>query len=278
MKNIKVAGRVPLASLVLAGATFGALILGTGAAQGQGTGMPPGSCNVFGPNVYADLKAALDSAVAAEDSGFDFQMWATVVARDGTVCAVARSADIGDQWPGSRAISAQKANTANAFGLPNFAFSTANLYSTAQPGANLFGLQASNPVDPTIAYDGPYSNLGTRVDPLVGKRMGGINVFGGGLALYSENGIVGAVGASGDTSCADHHIAWRIRNNLGLDAMAGVSGGNAVFGDNDATRPDNIIYDITPNPSGGTGNSAGGAGHPQCFNTGDQTALPAVQQ
>jgi len=40
-------------------------------------------------------------------------MWATLVNRDGVVCAVAFSGvNRGAQWPGSRAISAQKANTA----------------------------------------------------------------------------------------------------------------------------------------------------------------------
>ena len=34
---------------------------------------------------------------------------------------------------------------------------------------------------------------GTAQDPLVGNRAGGINVFGGGLALYDQNGqLVGA--------------------------------------------------------------------------------------
>ena len=62
------------------------------------------------------LKSALISAVAAESSGLNNQMWATIVNRDGVVCAVAFSgADRGAQWPGSRVISAQKANTANAF-------------------------------------------------------------------------------------------------------------------------------------------------------------------
>jgi hypothetical protein len=45
----------------------------------------------------------------------------------------------------------------------------------------------------------------------------------------------------------------------------------------DAARPDNIIYDIAPNPGGGTGNSAGGFGHPKCLNTADPSTLPAVQ-
>ena len=91
------------------------------------------------------------------------------------------------------------------------------------------------------AYKGPSRNYGQRNDPMVGQKIGGVNVFGGGLGLYDESGVVGAVGLSGDTSCADHMIAWRVRNNLGLDQLAGVGG---VSGD--AERPDNIIYDITP--------------------------------
>ena len=40
---------------------------------------------------YSQLKTALTTAVAAETSGLDFQMWATIVDRDGIVCAVAFS-------------------------------------------------------------------------------------------------------------------------------------------------------------------------------------------
>jgi hypothetical protein len=45
----------------------------------------------------------------------------------------------------------------------------------------------------------------------------------------------------------------------------------------DTDHPDNIIFDITANPAGGTGNSTSGFGHPQCLNTGDPLTLPAVQ-
>jgi hypothetical protein len=93
---------------------------------------------------------------------------------------------------------------------------------------------------------------------MVGGRIGGVNVFGGGLALYnSDHKLVGAVGVSGDSSCADHNIAWRTRNNLGLDYVpGGVSG--------DSARPDNIVYDITPQPGQMPGVSASGWGHPVC--------------
>jgi uncharacterized protein GlcG (DUF336 family) len=168
---------------------------------------------------YGQLKSALDYAQSQKNGGFDFNMWGTIVNRDGIVCAVAfTGGGRADQWPGSRVISAQKANTANAFSLPGFALSTADLYAAVQPGGSLFGLQASNPVDTEVAYHGPASNFGLADDPMVGHRIGGINVFGGGLALYNKKKqLIGAVGVSGDTSCADHNISWRTRHALLLD-------------------------------------------------------------
>ena len=247
---------------------------------------------------YAELKAAIEKATADETSGLNNHMWATIVDRDGIVCAVAFSGvNRGAQWPGSRVISAQKANTANAFSLDpssnsngsgqaaGLALSTANLYSAVQPGGSLFGLQASNPVGTVVAYrpDGYSGNYGTAHDAMMGGKIGGVNVFGGGLALYAAgHKIVGGVGVSGDTSCADHNIAWRVRNILNLDHMAEGDGLKAVPGPaslfaGDATHPDNIIFDITPNPAGGTGNSKSGFGHPQCLNTKGSDELPAVR-
>jgi len=234
------------------------------------------------PVSHSALEKALKDAVKEANGGLSLNMWGTIVNREGYVCAVAfTGADYQSQWLGSRVISAQKANTANAFNLgPNsnaaghvgfgvagLALSTANLYSAVQPGGSLYGLQHSNPVDTANAYDGEAADFGTGGDPLVGKRVGGVNVFGGGLGLYNaQHTVVGGVGVSGDTSCTDHEIAWRVRNNLGLDHLKGVNG---VSGD--AARPDNIVYDIV------SGQSAGGFGHPKCLFTADQTQLPAVQ-
>ena len=196
-------------------------------------------------------------------------MWGTVVDRDGIVCRVAfTGTDRGDQWPGSRAISAQKANTANAFSLPGLALSTANLFSAVQPGGSLFGLQHSNPVDTSVAYGGDSNNNGKWNDFMRGNKVGGVNVFGGGLGLYDSSGeLVGAIGVSGDSSCADHNIAWRTRNNLGLDYVpAGVSG--------DPARPDNIVFDISDD-AGGNPESASGWGHPNCISGATEGAIAA---
>ncbi len=214
------------------------------------------------PVTWQQLKDALDASVKAaggpSNGGLDFHMWGTVVNTSGIVCAVAKTGDsINDQWLGSRIISAQKANTANAFSLTHgLALSTANLWAATQPGGSLFGLQFSNPVDTKSAYRGNARRFGTSHDPLKGRRIGGVNVFGGGLALYNEEGmLVGAIGVSGDTSCADHNVAWRTRDSLGLDYVpAGVSPSNN----------DNIIFDVTVDGNTGLGVSAGGFGHVAC--------------
>ena len=171
---------------------------------------------------HAALKTALDAAQAQSNGGFGLNMWGTVVNRDGIVCAVAfTGSQRGDQWPGSRVISAQKANTANAFSLPTLALSTANLFTATQPGGSLFGLQASNPVSTEVAYRGNPDRNGQADDPMVGGKIGGVNVFGGGLALYNSKGVlVGAVGVSGDSSCADHEhrLANQAQPQVGLRA------------------------------------------------------------
>lgn len=195
------------------------------------------------------LKASVKPAGGPSNGGLDNHMWAAIVDRTGVVRAVCYSgAELGDQWPGSRAIAIEKANTANALSLPTFAFSTANLYSGTQPGGFLYGLLQTNPVDTATMYGGDSKSYGTSNDPMVGKKASGVVVFGGGLALYDGNTIVGALGVSGDTSPGDHNIAWRVRKALGLDKVpAGITAKN-----NDA-----IIYDI-----GLTGSSSSGYGHP----------------
>lgn len=227
---------------------------------------------------WSSLKSALSAAVSSDTTGFKLNMWGTIVDRDGTVCAVAfNGSDFRDQWLGSRVISAQKANTANDFSLggssgrvgfpQGLALSTANLYSQVQPGLSLFGLQHSNPVDTEVAYDGKATVFGTERDPMTGRRIGGVNVFGGGLALYRGGQNIGAVGVSGDTSCRDHRVAWLTRRNLSLDQFGTVTG---VSGD--PKRPDNMIFLAT-------GEAPNGFKHPHCLGAaddGDPTDLPAV--
>ena len=246
-----------------------------GAAMAAGVGLHAGAAKAQAGNC-GDLPAAGDlsgalAAVNLGDVGLGFDMWATVVDTHGIVCAVVHSgaSATGDQWLGSRVISAQKANTANLFSRTDLALSTANLWAATQPGGSLFGLQFSNPVDPAVAYGdnaGAADSQGADTantpaygstmgdDPMVGELIGGVNVFGGGLGLYDADGnLVGGLGMSGDTSCADHVKAWRVRHELNLD---NVPGGVSPTGD------DNIIFDITGNHSNFASKS--GFGHPVC--------------
>jgi uncharacterized protein GlcG (DUF336 family) len=195
------------------------------------------------------LKSSIKPTGGPSNGGLDNHMWAAVVDRHGIVRAVCHSGDqLGDQWPGSRAIAIEKANTANALSLPKFAFSTANLYSGAQPGGFLFGILSTNPVDTRTMYAGNPDAYGTPDDPMVGQKASGVVTFGGGLALYDGNTIVGALGVSGDTSPGDHNVAWRVRKELRLDKVP-----NGIT----AKGNDAIIYDI-----GMMGRSSSGYGHP----------------
>ena len=101
-----------------------------------------------------------------------------------------------------------------------------------------------------MLYSGDPRKFGSASDPFIGKFLGGVITFGGGLALYDGKSVVGALGVSGDTSCADHNVAWRVRQALGLDKVpAGVG----------PDHDDEIIYDLTPDKS-----SASGYGHALC--------------
>jgi uncharacterized protein GlcG (DUF336 family) len=176
----------------------------------------------------AQFEAAANSAAVETDAfGFSLPMWATMVDETGKVCHV-YSTDSGvantgaaagnKAWLGSRVISAQKANTANAFSLDGLAISTGAISVAVYPGGSLYGLQHSNPVDASRAYGGGPNTYGTKSDFLRNHRIGGVNVFGGGVALYNGSGVkVGGLGASGDTSCRDHAFAYRMRIALGLN-------------------------------------------------------------
>lgn len=175
------------------------------------------------PVTLSALRNALNKAVGDDSSGFDNEMWAVVVDRDGHVCAVAFSGDnVEDQWLLSRQIAAAKAFTANGLSLDidgsgSGALSTAQLFPLVQPGASLYGLAFGNALDADAAYKGSSGQFGTANDPMLGERVGGTITFGGGLGLYSGgSNAVGGLGLSGDTACADHSIAWRIRSQLGM--------------------------------------------------------------
>jgi uncharacterized protein GlcG (DUF336 family) len=172
------------------------------------------------PVTWDALRTNLVAAAGADETGLDNNYWAVVVNREGVVCAVAFSgANQTSQWLLSRQIAAAKAFTANGLSLDGHPLPTGTLYPWVEPGTPfnpLFGLAAGNPVSPSDAYKGQYAQFGTANDPMVGQRVGGTITFGGGVPLGSGSTIVGGLGLSGDTACADHSTAWRVRNLLGL--------------------------------------------------------------
>jgi uncharacterized protein GlcG (DUF336 family) len=187
---------------------------------------------------------------ALKNGGMGNPEWAAVVNRDGVVCAIVFSGTTrSDEWPGSRVIAAEKASTANGLSSRDYALSTANVYAAAQPGQSLYSLTTSASPNPNAVF-GNAETFGTPNDPMIGKAIGGIIVFAGGLPLYQGDGkIIGGLGLSGDTSCTDHVIAWKVRHELHLDAVPmGPS----------PEHNDNMILDFHNNMS------PSGFGHPSC--------------
>lgn len=191
----------------------------------------------------ARLQAMLQEAPAqAEVGGLagGRNQWAAIVSRDGTLCAVASSTDDPTAvWPGSLAVSKAKAFTANAYSSDKVPLSTARLYTLSQPGHSLWGIAAANPFNAEcLVKPGDNSD--------VGKLCGGTIAFGGGVALYRNQTKIGGLGVSGDTACADHEIAKRMREAAGLTPAAG-------------SGVDDIVYAAADGPSV--------YAHPMCINT-----------
>lgn len=169
------------------------------------------------------------------------RMWGAVVNRDGEICAYTTStADPTQVWPGSQAIAKSKAYTANAFSLDDLALSTARLYTFTQPGHSLWSLGQSNLFNPDFLA--PPGGQGGGKNQIAGGQI----FFGGGVPLYRDGKIVGGLGVSGDTSCADHEIAKRVRDLAGLNPPGGA-------------LVDDIVYSPPDPPSV--------FAHPVCLNT-----------
>src|SRR5688572_30332888 len=216
-----------------------------------------GNSNCQGLPDAATLKAKLVAAPAiplgdASGIGGDpgglfggVRMWAAVVNRAGEVCSFVTSTDDPTQvWPGSQAIAKAKAYTANAFSLDatggGFPLSTARLYTFTQPGHSLNSLGQSNLWHPE--FNAPPSGQGGGRHDIAG----GLIFFGGGVALYQGTRVIGGLGVSGDTACADHEIAKRVRDLAGLNPPGGA-------------LVDDITYSVPDGPTVFT--------HPRCVNT-----------
>lgn len=214
-----------MSRMLTAGAIAG-LLMAVAATAHAGDG--DSSCGLNPSVVRKIQKTLLAVTQLADGNGGIFKpnrMWSAVVDRQGRLCSIINTdATNGDAWPGSRAIAIAKAETANDFSNSQLALSTANLYAPSQPGGSLWGLNNSNPFNPV--FDDERTQA-------IGEVPGGIITFGGGVALYSGGKVIGGLGVSGDSSCADHAISYRMRHKAGFDGIpGGVGPGNT----------DNISY------------------------------------
>ena len=212
-----------------------ALATGTASAQGA-TG-----CKEL-PS-YSTLRGALVQARHASNGGFNLDMWGTVVNRDGVVCAVAFTGnDRGDQWPGSRDFRTEGQHGQFVQSTEHRAFDRQSLHgrSTRRQPVWSAGKQ-SGECGRRLQRQPGEQRTSQRSD---GRRphWRGERVWGR-SGLYNSSGeLVGAIGVSGDTSCADHNIAWRTRASLGLDYVPHT----AFNASGDPTHPDNIVYTSRP--------------------------------
>jgi len=183
-----------------------------------------------------DLKKWLRTApgVDGEAGGlFSGKMeWAAVVNRQGEICATAVATDDpASAWPGSQAIAKAKAYTANAYSTDDTPLSTARLYTLTQPGHSLWGVAEPNPFR-ADCLETPQHMSATN-----GRICGGSIAFGGGVPLYRGKTRVGGLGISGDTACADHEIAKRVRHLAQLDPEKGEFADDIVFTSVDGASP-----------------------------------------
>ena len=122
-------------------------------------------CLVTHDQLPKAIRASVQPTGGPSNGGLDNNEWAAAVARDGTVCALTFSGGKPqDQWPASRGIAVEKANTAKAISLKQFAPST-DLYAGARPAGPLFGMAASDPVVPDVLHVGEPSQFGSEADP-----------------------------------------------------------------------------------------------------------------
>ncbi len=190
------------------------------------------------------LSTVVTSGTASKAGASLFQpnrMWLAIVDRTGVICSVTST---GDVWPGSRAIAIAKAETANDFSNSALALSTANLYGPTQPGGSLYGLNNSNPFNPLFLAQGSLNQASYASNGAVGfstKVPGGIITFGGGFPIYQGKSVIGGIGISGDTSCADNAVAFEVRALAGrtVGALDPKTNGVGAVG---ANGTDNIVY------------------------------------
>jgi uncharacterized protein GlcG (DUF336 family) len=216
---------------------------GAAASQSAGPRQGASSANCRDLPSADDLRKWLREAPGQGEAGglMSGKMeWAAVVNREGEICATAVATDEpASAWPGSQAIAKAKAYTANAYSTDAAPMSTARLYTLTQPGHSLWGVGEPNPFNPECLVRPDEANKTN------GKICGGSIAFGGGVPLYRNKTRVGGLGVSGDTACADHEIAKRIRHLASLDPEKGEFVDDITF--SGADGPSVFAHPLCPN-------------------------------
>lgn len=145
----------------------------------------------FAADINLTQAVAVANAAFARATAIGVPMDIAIVDRGGRLKAFAR---MDGAWIGSIDIAQAKAFTATAFCNDNASpvcVNTQQLKPLVQPGADLFGLQASNRKDGIVAFDG-------------------------GVTLCSGGAPIGAVGVSGGSIAQDQDVARTAASNNGF--------------------------------------------------------------
>jgi uncharacterized protein GlcG (DUF336 family) len=222
-----------------------------GPASSPAAAQPGGPCAGLPSN--AELRGYLNNAASGNGVNAELgpgttaggvfggsRMWGAIVNRQGELCAfITSTEDPTGVWPISQAIAKAKAYTANSVSLDDFVLSTARLHTLVQPGHSLYGLNNSNPFNPSYLA-GPSQPGASGANHIAG----GIITFGGGVPLYRDGRVVGGLGISGDTACADHEIAKRVRDLARLNPPGGPLVDDIVYREVDEASP--FLHPLCP--------------------------------
>ena len=249
-------------------AVAGMLMVGGGTARADNDNAPKNGCKDL-PSQSA-LRSALASARAQANGGFNLDMWATIVDRDGVVCAVAFTGNNrGDQWPGSRVISAQKANTANAFSL---ARARVVDRESLQRGAT-----RRQPVRAPGKQPGERGSGVRRESRAVRnhQRSDGRRTHRRRECVRRRPGALQRQRTAPRRPRRQRRLVVRGSQHRVADARHAESGFRARRRERRPVRKDNIVYDITPQAGQMPGVSASGWGQPHCVNPAAESAIAA---
>ena len=202
--------------------------------------MPDTPCGVPTGIVQAVQKQLKTVVNLSDANGGIFKpnrMWAAIVDRQGVLCSIHSSAEFApstDVWPGSRAIAIAKAGTANDFS--NNGLAPLHREPLRPHTARRITLRPETTPIHSSRRISTSRNMHPATHPVASSPSAAASPCTAAARSSARSAV------SGDSSCADHAIAFRMRLLAGYNTLPG-----GVAPDN----TDNIIYAANGTPPTG---------------------------